>query len=95
MNGRGDESPEYRAIAAWFFVAVTHYVDQRMPPDEPLFSALVCGDVKGLVWSADEKSQATLWLMMKYLYNHTPSNCWGSESAMARWLANKEHTETA
>lgn len=83
---RGRESPEYAGIAPWFFEACEIYVEQRTLIDEPFFAAMVCGDVKGLVYGADDNSQRTLFSMLKYLYNHVPSECWGSEAAMARWL---------
>jgi hypothetical protein len=91
---RGTESPEYSVVAPWFFAAVELYVADHDLFDDALFAALICCDVKSILHSADEKSQATLFLMLKYLYNHVPSAAWGSETAMGAWLRAKPKEES-
>lgn len=82
---RGKESPEYAVVAPWFFAAVEDWVERRHGGDEPLFAALITGNLRGIVEQADSSSQRTVWLMLKYLYNHVPSDCWGSLEAARAW----------
>jgi hypothetical protein len=83
---RGTESPEYSQLPRWFLDACDLYVDWHDLPDDPFFAALLTGDVKGMVYGADNVSQSMLWLMLKYLYNHVPEASFGSELIVATWL---------
>jgi len=86
---RGTESPEYEAIRPWFFYAVEKYVEHRVLDDEPVFAAILSGDVKGIVGGADDDTQKTLFLMLKYMYNHAPSECWGSKLRLDDWFGGR------
>lgn len=88
---RGTESPEYSVIRPWFFHAVENYVEHRVLDDDPVFAAILSGDLKGIVNGADHETQRDLFLMLKYLHNHAPSGCWGSELALGRWLGGPQN----
>lgn len=86
IRPRGTESPEYSDLPRWFFHAVERYVENRELIDEPFFASMLVSDVKGMVEGADNVSQVALYLMLKYLYNHVPAVCFGSETAVGSWL---------
>jgi hypothetical protein len=86
IRPRGTESPEYEHLPRWFFNACERYVENRELIDEPFFCSMLTSDVKGIVQGADDVSQTTLYLMLKYLYNHVPAVSFGSESAVGAWL---------
>ncbi len=49
--------------------------------------AILCNKLLQSFENADDDTQADMFGILRYLYNHTPAGCWGSEEKYAAWLA--------
>jgi hypothetical protein len=66
---------------------INDYVNKRYAPGGFIRSVL-SNDLVGSVANADEENQRDLVEIVKYVYNHTPSGCWGSREIVDNWLNN-------
>lgn len=66
--------------------AIDRYVKDHLEPGGFLY-AVLCNDLRGAVDEADGVNRHALFEIVKYLYNHCPSTCWGSEERVVAWLA--------
>ena len=59
-------------------------------PTGGFLRAALENDLKETCFCADDRNQALLYLIVKYLYNEIPSKCWGSPEKVQAWLAARE-----
>lgn len=71
---------------------VRGYIEHGYIPGSFL-TAVLSNDLCGSYSCADEINSFMLRDLVCWLYNHAPSNCWGSPRAVAGWL--QSHRETA
>ncbi len=64
---------------------IDQYVEQRIPPGGFLY-AVLANDLFEAVAKADDINIHCLNDIVKYIYNDTPSVCWGSPEAVKDWL---------
>ena len=64
------------------------YVDNGAPAGDFL-TAIICNDLKKAVMYADEINLQNIPAYVNYFYNYAPLDCWGSKSAMDKWIAKK------
>jgi hypothetical protein len=65
--------------------AIRRYIDNHKRPGDFL-QAIICNDLKGAVWNADDENMDLLPHYVQYFYWKAPSECWGSEEAMEKWI---------
>jgi hypothetical protein len=62
------------------------YVAERQPTGDCL-RAVLENDLKGAFGRADEETAFGMKRILMWLYNYTPSICYGSPARVAAWLA--------
>lgn len=80
---------EYADVPEHIQEGLRDYVERHWEPGDFL-SAVLSNDLKEAMGRADEQSRAGLFAIVKWLYNETPSTCWGSPERFANWLMDKE-----
>ena len=65
--------------------AITGYVLHRRPVGHFL-TALLANDLMAAFARADEANAAAMQRWCRFLYNFTPSPCWGSPEKVRAWL---------
>lgn len=71
---------------------IDEYVKLKCPPCGFLY-AVLANDLMIAVTKADDVNIHYLRDIMLYVYNHTPSACWGSPKAVDEWLNPKKEKE--
>jgi hypothetical protein len=69
--------------------SIKAYVQRRMPVGGFL-RAVLTNDLSGAVNRADSQNIQNIPAIVFYLYNYTPSICWGSEENVKNWLYRKD-----
>lgn len=64
---------------------VKRYIERGIPPGDFL-TAVICNDLFGAMGRADLNSRAALFDICFWFYNYAPSGCFGSSTAMDRWI---------
>ncbi len=64
---------------------IDNYVERRIPPGGFLY-AILSNNFMDAVMKADDRNINCLVDIAKYLYNDTPSDCWGSIDNVENWL---------
>lgn len=64
---------------------IDNYVEHKIPPGGFLY-AVLSNDLMKAVMKADDRNIHCLLDIMRYLYNDTPSGCWGSPKEVKEWL---------
>jgi len=79
-----DEANEYGDAPVKVLAAINRWVEYRDYPGS-FVTRLLCNDLTGTVRSADEESLAALPILLRYLWNEVPADCWGSEDKVNEW----------
>lgn len=69
------------------------YIEDRIPPGDFLLAALQ-NNLFEAVHRADPINAFFLADIVKWLWNHAPSTCWGSPEKVAAWLAERPKEDT-
>jgi len=84
-----DEESAYRfkdfSISPRMVRAIKRYIEHGIGPGHFL-TAVICNDLRGAVWQADEENMRNLPAFVTYFYNEAPSTCWGSHEKMVAWM---------
>ena len=67
---------------------ISDYVEHRYHPGG-FIEAVLSNDLFGAVARADKDNLAALPEIVKFIYNQTPSNCWGSKAIVWQYLESK------
>ena len=79
----GSEIPHY------MHEGIIAYVEEHRQPGSFL-QAIFSNDLKLSCELADEFNKYLIFQYVQFLYNYTPSACWGSKEKYESWLENKE-----
>ena len=66
--------------------ALKRYIEHHLPPGSFL-TAVITNNLKEAVMNADHWNLGNIPAYVNYLYNHAPSQCWGSPARMTAWLS--------
>jgi len=61
------------------------YVKHKIPTGGFL-EAVLSNDLVGAVSRADSINSQRIPEIVKYIYNNLPSNCWGNNETVTKWL---------
>lgn len=64
------------------------YVMHGIPPGDFLY-AVITNNLKEAVAYGDEQNLSALVNWVRFFYNATPSQCWGSEEKMNEWMEHR------
>lgn len=64
---------------------LVHYIAERRHVGHFL-TAVLSNDLREACARADDICRQHLYAVVFFLYNYAPSNCWGSSTAVERWL---------
>lgn len=67
---------------------IRRYVEYHIPPGDFL-QAVLQNNLKEAFFYADDENLASLYEIVKYVYNEIPYNCWGSPEAYRDWITPK------
>lgn len=79
---------EYDVLDPLILRQLEDYVRGGRPPGGFVYAAL-CNDLAGTIARADRHSLRTLTVLVRFLTNRLPADCWGSEAAVERWLGHR------
>jgi hypothetical protein len=79
-----DEANEYGDAPVKVLAAINRWVQYRDYPGS-FVMRLLCNDLIGTVRSADEESLASLPVILRYLHNEVPTQCYGSEAKVTAY----------
>ena len=79
-----DNPAEYHDAPADVLAAISRWVQYRDYPGSFIMRVL-CNDLIGTVRSADPQSLEALPVILRYLHNEVPTNCYGSEDKVNEW----------
>jgi hypothetical protein len=79
-----DKANEYGDAPADVLAAINRWWEYRDYPGS-FVTRLLCNDLIGTVRSADEESLAALPILLRYLHNEVPTQCYGSEDKVTAW----------
>lgn len=68
---------------------IKHYVLERQPVGDFL-TAVITNNLVRAIQRADARSLEALTDVVRYFYNETPIDCWGSVEKMEAWLGLEE-----
>jgi len=81
MSGYYDAIPELTKRT------MDNYVNHGIPMGDFL-QAVFRNDLIDAIGRADEQNMANLKLIVQYMYNQLPSDCWGSKERIKAWVEN-------
>jgi len=64
---------------------IKRYVEDRIPPGGFL-TAMLENNLTESFGRADKENREALYEIVGYVYNKTPSVCWGSPEKVKKWL---------
>lgn len=79
-----DEANEYGDAPVKVLAAINRWVQYRDYPGS-FVMRLLCNDLIGTIRAADPQSLAALPILLRYLHNEVPTNCYGSEGKVNEW----------
>ncbi len=68
-----------------FEVLKDYVLNHRAPGG--FLTAVLCNDLRNAVSRADNANYRALGDIVRYIYCHCPSKCWGSEEKVDAWLS--------
>lgn len=86
------DQAELAGIQPKIFESLQRYIQDRTPVGSFL-TAVLCNDLRGAVFLADEDNQPTIPNIVRWLHWEAPGRCWGSLEKVAAWI--KEGKEGA
>lgn len=82
------------ALPANLKESIDQYVEQGVPTGDFL-RACINNNLCDAVGRADERSMKAIPVIVSYLYNECPGNCWGSAGAWEGWIEEKRKQRAA
>lgn len=79
-----DHKEKIRMLPAHMRESVLDYIETGAPVGGFL-TALLSNDLRGTFERADEQNRAAVFVYLSFLYNHAPSQCWGSPQRLRDW----------
>ena len=79
-----DNPTEYHDAPAAVLAAINRWVQYRDYPGN-FVTRLLCNDLIGTVQSADPHALAAMPIILRYLHNEVPTQCYGSEDKVNEW----------
>jgi hypothetical protein len=76
---------DYSNIPKYTIEALDRYVKQKIRTGDFLYAVLT-NDLFGAVGKSDMNNRKAIQDICKYVYNHIPGSCWGSEEIVENWL---------
>jgi hypothetical protein len=80
---------DYSQIPRHMMESMVRYMHDRIEPGGFLY-AVVTNDLKGAVARADSTNIELIPVYVSFLYNEAPSECWGSNEKVGKWLSGRE-----
>jgi hypothetical protein len=80
---------KYPLIPSYMYEGIINYVVHHIKPGHFL-SAVIQNDLKEAVASTDNENQEAIVSYVKFFYNDTPGDCWGSKQNYNEWLGIEE-----
>ena len=77
---------DYSKIPSETLGALDRYVNKRIEIGGFLY-AVLCNNLKGAVALADDNNIRIIPQLVMYIYNEIPSECWGSNDKVNKWLS--------
>lgn len=74
----------YQTIPLHTQLQLASYVDQKLYPSKFL-TAVLSNKLFDAVYAADSANSLALTELVKFIYNHVPSQAWGSEDRVNQW----------
>lgn len=81
-EGAGHTNQE--CFGPWWEDALLRWVKYGMDPGDCL-RAILSNDLFGAFGRADEFTKADMDLIVKFIYNQLPGDCWGSSERVSAW----------
>ena len=75
-------------IPARMMGGMQRYFEHGLSPGSFLM-AVLCNDLVGAAYAADDENLSALPAYAAYLYNEAPSGSWGSRTAVTHWMSVK------
>ena len=66
--------------------AIRRYINDRLPPGDFL-TGIITNDLRRATLHADDTNIGNIPAFVAYFYNEAPSQCWGSQQNMDRWMS--------
>lgn len=88
IHSTSASSARYAAIPEMTLAALTRYVNDGVPTGSFLRSVL-SNDLFGAFERADQPNRDAIGLLVTYIYNEIPSECWGTREHYHAWLDRK------
>jgi hypothetical protein len=79
-----DEANEYGDAPADVLAAINRWSEYRDYPGS-FVMRMLCNDLIGTIRAADPQSLAALPILLRYLHNEVPTQCYGSEDKVTAW----------
>ena len=79
---------EAYGLPGYMIPSLVSYIMKGVPVGGFL-TAVLTNDLKEAVARADDTNAAKIVEYVKFLYNHAPMGCWGSEMHVAEWILHK------
>ncbi len=68
--------------------AIMRWIDHGIPPGS-FMHAVLTNNLKETLARADSINREQLHGLVSWFYNEAPSNCWGSEDKVSKWIGLK------
>ena len=81
--------PNYDLLPEHIREGVRMYVEQGIPPGH-FVTAVICGDLFEAFDRADDVNTHRMLDLVRFFYNETPSQCWGSREKMDAWMERQQ-----
>lgn len=80
-----DLPEEYHVLSDYTVYAIRAYAFEREPGSH-FIEAVMSNDLQEAFARADDINQRTMPQIVRLVYNHCPSDCWGSKEKYEAWL---------
>lgn len=88
IHSTSPSSARYSAIPEMTLHSLSLYVNEGVPTGSFLRSVL-SNDLFGAFERADQQNRDVIGLLVMYIYNEIPSECWGTRKHYHAWLDRK------
>lgn len=88
IHSTAASSARYAAIPELTLRSLMLYVNDGVPTGSFLRSVL-SNDLFGAFERADQQNRDTIGLLVTYIYNEIPAECWGTREHYHQWLDRK------
>lgn len=94
IHSTSASSARYSAIPEMTLNSLMLYVNEGVPTGSFLRSVL-SNDLFGAFERADKENRDAIGLLVTYIYNEIPSECWGTREHYHSWLERKRNEREA